>query len=246
MIALIDIGNTNIVLARYNNGDFIESYRFTTDKNKSMDEYYVILKDAIKGVKEIVISSVVPELNSVMRLLAEKYLSITPLFIGPGIKTGVKILADNPKEVGADLVAAAAGVIEHYAKDAIIVDMGTATTFTYLQNGSIKGVSITTGLITARSALIKGASQLTQFEFKAPKHVLGTNTVDCLNAGLLYGHAFMIEGIVKAIRNEYNNNAPIILTGGAGRFIKDLLNEEIIYDELLLMKGLLAIRNRNQ
>jgi type III pantothenate kinase len=245
MIALIDIGNTNIVLARYN-GDFTDNYRFTTDKHKSMDEYYVILKDALAGVNEIIISSVVPELNSVMRLLSEKYLSIIPLFIGPGVKTGVKIHADNPKEVGADLVAASAGVIEHYGSDAIIVDMGTATTFTYLHNGSIKGVSITTGLLTQRSALISGASQLTQFEFKAPKHVLGTNTVDCLNAGLLYGHAFMIEGIVKAIRAEHKTNAPLILTGGAGRFIKDLLAEEVIYDELLLMKGLLAIRNRNR
>ncbi len=245
MIILVDIGNSNIVIAEYDN-EIKKTYRYNTDPSKSIDEYYVLLKAIIKDTKGMIISSVVPELNIIFKNLAIKYLNLEPLFIGPGIKTGVKIIADNPKEVGADLVASAAAVINEYRDNAIIVDMGTATTITYLENKMIKGVSITTGLVTSKNALINQASQLSQFEFKTPTKVIATNTIDCLNSGLLYGHTFMIKGIVQEIKQQAKEDPLVIVSGGASRFIKEMLDEDYHFDELLLLKGLAVIYDKNK
>jgi type III pantothenate kinase len=245
MLALIDIGNSNIVLSKYD-GVLGQTYRFRTDKTKSVDEYQVLFKDILKDVNEIIVSSVVPELNIMIKNLAQKYYKIVPIFVGPGVKTGVKIKADNPKEVGADLVSGAAGAIHHYASDVIIIDMGTATTFTYVKDRTIVGVSIIAGLFTQKDALVSNASQLSQFEFHTPTSVLGKNTVECLNTGLLYGHALMIQGIVDKIKTEFHTDAPIIITGGSARFIKDLLGSTIIYDDALLLKGLVVIYDKNR
>jgi type III pantothenate kinase len=246
MIILIDIGNSNIVISKYQN-EMSETYRYNTDKTKSIDEYYVILKPVIEEAKGIMISSVVPELNVIFKNMAEKYLNITPLFVSPGIKTGVRITVDNPKEVGADLVASAAGVIAHYGETAIVVDMGTATTFTYIENRIIKGVAITAGLVTQRNALISGTSQLSQFEFRKPEKVIETNTIDCLNAGLLYSNALMVKGMIETIKKEEGVNPPVIITGGASRFIEALLeDEDFVFDDLLLLKGLITIYHKNQ
>ena len=168
MVVLIDIGNSNIVVTKHD-GEYGRTYRYNTDKTKSIDEYYVLLKDVISDANYIAISSVVPELNVIIKNVAIKYLDITPMFIGPGVKTGVKIKTDNPKEVGADLVCSAAAAIEHYSENSIVVDMGTATTFTMIESKVIKGVAISTGLVTQRNALVGNASQLSQFEFRTPK-----------------------------------------------------------------------------
>jgi len=245
MIILVDIGNSNIVIAQYER-TIGETFRYSTDKTKSIDEYYVLIKDIIKGADGIIISSVVPQLNIIFKNLIEKYLNISPIFVGPGVKTGVRIIADNPKEAGADLVAAASAAIADYGDNVIVVDMGTATTFTYIENKIIKGVSITAGLVTQRDALIGNTSQLSQFEFKTPEKVIGSNTVDCLNSGLLYGHTFMIMGIIDAIIKENNNSPKVVITGGASRFIEDLLPKQYIIDDVLLLKGLVNIYNRNK
>ncbi|MCD6482461.1 MAG: type III pantothenate kinase [Candidatus Izimaplasma sp.] len=244
MIVLVDIGNSNIVIAKYDKS-INQTYRYTTDTSKSIDEYYVLLKDVVKNAEGMIISSVVPELNSIFKNLALKYLNLNPMFIGPGIKTGVKIVVDNPKEIGADLVVSAAAVIAEYGDTAIIVDMGTATTFTYVENKVIKGVSITTGLGTSKDALVKKASQLSQFEFKTPTKVIATNTIDCLNSGLLYGHSFMIKGIIQEIKKQIKKDPIIIISGGTSRFVKDMFDNNYIFDELLLLKGLSIIYNKN-
>ena len=243
MINLVDIGNSNIVIATYNGG-LKNTYRYTTDKTKSVDEYYAILKDVIDSSTAMIISSVVPELNIIFKNLAIKYLDYEPIFIGPGIKTGVRIVVDNPKEVGADLVASAAAAIHDYQDDCIVIDMGTATTITLLEQKIIKGVAITAGLVTQRDCLIGNTSQLSGFEFKKPNSVIATNTVDCLNAGLLYGHAKMLEGIVYELKKT-RPNIPVILTGGAARFITDLVDPSFQYDEYLLLKGLRYIYEKN-
>lgn len=245
MLVVVDVGNSNIVLSRYD-GNLGPTYRFTTDKSKSVDEYYVLLHDVLDGVDSMIVSSVVPELNIIIKNLMLKYYDLVPMFVGPGIKTGVKIIVDNPKEVGSDLVASAAAAMEHYSDCSIIIDMGTATTFTYIDQKVIKGVAIMAGLVTQRDALIRNASQLSQFEFKTPEKVLGTNTIDCLNSGFLFGHTLMIQGMVEQIKKEYKTNPKVIVTGGASRFIRDLLNHETIYDDLLLLKGLVNIYYKNQ
>lgn len=244
MIVLIDIGNSNIVLSQYTD-KIGPTYRYNTDKTKSVDEYYVLLKDIIKDAKAVVISSVVPELNIIIKNVLQKYLNLQPMFIGPGVKTGVQIKTDNPKEVGSDLVSSAAAVINLYGENAIVIDMGTATTFTLIQNRVIKGVAITTGLVTKKNALVGNASQLSQFEFRTPKKVLGTNTIDSLNSGLLFSTSLMIKGMVEKIKTDYKVNPKVIVTGGASRFITELLDEETIHDDLLLLKGLLVIYNKN-
>jgi type III pantothenate kinase len=123
--------------------------------------------------------------------------------------------------------------------------MGTATTFTFIEKKIIKGVAITAGLVTQRNAITKNASQLNQFEFKTPLNVLGGNTVDCLNSGLLYGHSTMVKGVVDEIKKQHNCDPKVIITGGTSRFIKELLPSEYIFDELLLLKGLVNIYKKN-
>jgi type III pantothenate kinase len=247
VILLIDIGNSNIVMSQYDGAKLSDTYRYKTDKTKTTDEYYVLLRTVMDGVTDVAISSVVPELNEIFKSIFEKYYHFTPLFISPGVKTGVKIKADNPKEVGADIVAAAAGAIHFYGDDSIVIDMGTATTITYIKDKAIRGVFITAGLVTQRDALIGGASQLSQFEFKAPKSILGTNTIDCLNAGLLHGHATMIEGVVNKIRSQYGGHPHVILTGGASRFIEPVMTDTSVqFEQQLVLRGLIEIYKKNR
>ncbi len=245
MVILVDIGNSNIVLAKYKNG-IHETYRFNTDRHKSVDEYYVLLQYVLQNVSGMMISSVVPELNIIFKNLSLKYLNIEPIFVGPGIKTNMKIKIDNPKELGTDIVCDTVGVKENYNQDTfIIVDMGTATTISYTEKSEIKGVSISAGLMTQKDALIGHASQLIQFEFKNKSQVVGTNTVDSLNIGLLHGHAHMVQGLVNDIKQKYQTNPDVYITGGASRYMVDVLPNEYIFDEHLLLKGLYAIYQKN-
>lgn len=248
MLVLIDIGNSNIVITRYNGETLSDTYRYSTDKFKSVDEYFVLLQSVIHDAEDIVISSVVPELNIIFKNVAMKYLGITPIFVGPGVKTGVKIKTDNPKEVGSDIVSSAAAVIDLYADNAIVVDMGTATSFTLIEDKTIKGVAIATGLVTQRTALIGNTSQLSQFEFRHTDKIIGTNTIDSLNSGMLFGNSLMIKGMVDEIKRQHGGNPKVLITGGASRFIQSFFRDrdDIIFDDKLLLKGLLTIYNKNK
>ncbi len=241
----IDIGNSNIVVGK-GIKTIEETYRYKTDQTKSGDEYYAMLKHLFVGVDAVIIASVVPQVNTAFKTFITRYFDVQPLFIGPGVKTGVKIKTDNPKEVGADLVAGAAGAISKYGEDAIIIDMGTATTFSYIEKKEIKGVSITIGLDSAKDCLVSKASKLLQFEFEEPKNILGTNTVDALNAGLMFGHAFQVIGMVRNIKNVYENqDVPVILTGGASKLIRSIVPDTYHHDEDLILEGLIAIYEKN-
>jgi len=165
--------------------------------------------------------------------------------IGPGVKTGVQIKIDNPKELGTDIVCDAAGAYKSYGNSVIVIDMGTATTVTLSVNKVIKGVSISAGLVTQKNALIGRASQLSQFEFIAPQKAIGTNSIDSLNCGLLLGHSYMIKGIVNQIKEENNLDIPVIITGGASIFMKEMLPSEFIFEPNLLIKGLIEIYHKN-
>ncbi len=240
----IDIGNSNIAIGK-GNGVIEETYRYRTDY-KSSDEYYALLKHLFTDVDDAAIASVVPQVNDAFKTFMLRYFDIQPLFVSPGIKTGVKVKTDYPQEVGADLVAAAAGAMAHYGKEAIIVDLGTATTFTYVKNNEIKGVSITIGLDASKQALVDSTSQLMQFEFSRPKSVLGTNTIDALNAGFLYGHAYQVIGMVDAIKASYGGDPNVIVTGGASRYLSGFLPRTYKHDELIVLKGLATIYERNR
>lgn len=245
MLVTIDIGNSNIVIGLPQGTDF-EVHRYRTDLLKSSDEYYVLLKEHFKGARGIIISSVVPTLNEVFTTFIDRYVTVPCLWIGPGIKTGIKIVTENPKEVGADLVAAAAGVVASGHDHAIIVDGGTATTITLMIDKEIKGVAISIGLDTARACLIDRASKLSSFAFEIPQSVLGNTTHTALNTGFLYGHVFMIEGFIRKLTAQYpHHTLPVYLTGGVARLLTPLFEEDILYDETLLLKGLQAIYHKN-
>ncbi len=244
---VIDIGNTTITVGLSNDGENIDRlFRLNTEKNKSLDEYSLTLNGFIDNCDGAIVSSVVPELNKVFREYFEKNHHVSPLFVGTGVKTGIQINADNPKEVGTDLICNAVAAAKLYAETCLIVDLGTATTFTYLEKKILKGVVITTGLTTSKDALVNRTSLLPQVEFNVPKKVLGTNSVDCIKSGLLYGHAAMIDGMIQRIKSEVKNDGlKVILTGGHSGIIHPLCKEEITIDKRLILKGLLMVMKKN-
>lgn len=248
MKVVIDIGNTTIAIGLSENGNTLDKvYRLNTEKNKSSDEYHVLLQSFISGCSRAIISSVVPELNSVFREYFEDTFHITPLFLGQGVKTGIQVLADDPKEVGADLIGNLVAATNIYNETCLIIDLGTATTFTYVEKKALKGVIIATGLTTSKNALISQASLLPQIELVPPKKLLGTNSADCIKSGLLYGHASMIDGMIKRVKDDVDNqDLVVILTGGHAKIIYPLTKEKITMDETLILKGLLILLARNE
>ncbi len=246
MVLYIDIGNSNIVIGK-GNGDLRETFRYHTDPAKSSDEYYAMLKHLFDDVDDVIIASVVPQLNTAFKTFLQRYYSITPLFIEPGVKTGVGVKTEYPREVGADLIAASAGAKHLYGDHAVIIDMGTATTITHLEDSMIMGVAITVGLDQAKSCLVSSTSKLLQFEFQPPSEVVGTNTIDALNGGFLYGHAFQVEGFAKAIKSRMpKKEAPVILTGGASKLLKSILPDTYIFNDNLVLEGLRVIYAKNR
>jgi type III pantothenate kinase len=250
MLVLIDIGNTtvNIGLSR-NHAAIDKIYKINTEKNKSSDEYAMTLNLLFKDlpVSHVIVSSVVPELNDVFREYFQNWFDLTPMFLGQGLKTGIKILSDNPREVGSDLIANVVAATELYAKTCLVVDLGTATTFTYVENQSLKGVIIATGLTTSRNALISKTSLLPQVELELPNKLIGTTSAESIKSGLVYGHASMIDGIIGRVKRQVNSpDLPVVLTGGHARLIHPLCEQPMILDEKLILTGLLLIFQKNQ
>lgn len=247
MNVVIDIGNTTIAIGLSSDGKTIEQvYRLNTEKNKSYDEYSILLRDFITSCSRAIISSVVPELNEVFRDFFENKFNITPLFLGQGVKTGIQIMADNPKEVGADLIGNSVAAVNLYNQTCLIIDLGTATTFTFVEKKVLKGVIISTGLTTSKNALISKASLLPQIELIPPKKLLGTNSADCIKSGLLFGHASMIDGMINRVKTEVNNpDLTVVLTGGHSKIVYPLANEKMILDDILILKGLLILLEKN-
>jgi len=244
----IDIGNTTIAIGLSDTGEKIDKlYRINTEKNRSSDEYTLILNGFINSCSEAIIASVVPELNEVFRDYFLARFNVEPLFIGHGVKTGIQINSDNPKEVGADLIANSVGATSYYEDTCLIIDTGTATTFTYLEKKVLKGVVITTGLTTSKNALIAKTSLLPQVELNAPKKVLGTNSIDCIKSGLVYGHSAMIDGLIRRIKEEtLKPFLKVIITGGHAKIVANHCLEELTIDELLILKGLFVILKKNK
>lgn len=247
MKVVVDIGNTTIAIGLSEDGNKLDKvYRINTEKNKSFDQYTLLLRDFIPSCSQAMISSVVPELNGVFREFFEENCSVTPSFLGQGIKTGIQINSDNPKEVGADLIGNSVAATSLYDETCLIIDLGTATTFTYVERKILKGVIIATGLTTSKNALINMASLLPQIELTPPKKLLGTNSADCIKSGLLYGHASMIDGMIRRIKADLNlPELSVILTGGHAKIVYPLVEEKMIMDETLILKGLLILIKKN-
>lgn len=254
MILLFDIGNTNIVLGICKDGKITKTFRFVTNSQLTEDDYYQKISNSINTYleKELIdgsiISSVVPQLDFVFLHLMEKYYDVKPMIVRPGLKSGLKIMIENPKQLGADLLCDVVGAYHKYGGPAIIVDMGTATKLMVLsKNKEFLGGAICAGLKGSLDSLIDTTSKLSRTTIEVPQKVIGTETSSCIQSGIVYGHIAMIDGLVDKFIKELNESkVSLILTGGYAKVIKDYLKSEFIYDENILLEGLYQIYLKNK
>lgn len=255
MILAVDIGNTNIVVGCIENDNdnivFIE--RISTNTSKTELEYvvefqalldlYNIEKQQITGG---IISSVVPPLNMIITTAIEKFFGITPMLVGPGVKTGLNILMDNPASVGADLIVNAVAGYKCYGAPLIMIDMGTATTVSVIdEKANYIGGVILPGVRVSLDSLVNRTSQLPKISLEPPKKVIGKNTIDCMKAGIIMGQAAAMDGLVERMCEEMGADIPVVATGGlAGRIIPNC-KKNIIIDNELTLKGLKIIYDKN-
>ena len=222
MLLAIDIGNTDITLGVFEGEELRATWHMATGIHRMADEYAGLLLNLlhyqgldISDIKEIALCSVVPPLISTFDELFQRYFHISPLVVGAGVKTGVRIRMDNPREVGADRIVNAAAAHHLYGGPVIITDLGTATTFdTVSKEGDYLGGAIAPGIITAAEALFTRAAMLPRVELVRPQHAIGTNTIAAMQSGIIFGYVALIEGIVARIRQELGEKAKVVATGG--------------------------------
>lgn len=253
MILTIDIGNTHTVLGGFIGNELKFISRISTNARKTDSEYAAKLKSifALYGVNtgEIcgsVISSVVPPLTKTVRDAVKIVCNTDSLVVGPGIKTGINLLADNPQQVGADLICACVSAYNLYTPPVLIIDMGTATKILAVdEKGCFTGVSIIPGVEISLKALSGGTAQLPQISLDAPSKVMGKNTVDCMRSGIIFGNASMIDGMIDRINGELGHTSALVATGGLARSVIPHCKHNIAIDDDLILKGLLIIYNKN-
>lgn len=253
MILAIDIGNTNIVIGCFDGDKIAFTERLSTNHKSTELEYAIQFKNVLEihnidlnGISGGIISSVVPSLTNVIKKAMKKLTKAEIMTIGPGVKTGLNILTDNPAQLGSDLVVDAVAGINEYPVPLVIFDMGTATTISIIdKNKSYRGSVIIPGLEVSLNSLVGGTSQLPKISLDPPKSVIGTNTVDCMKSGILYSNAVMIDGMAKKIEKELGETVTVVATGGLAPTVVPLCEREVILDDELLLKGLMIIYNKN-
>ena len=253
MILAIDVGNTNIVLGGFEGEELRFVSRLSTDRYKMPDEYAILLKEVLalhgstpEQFDGAVLSSVVPPLLPSLKSAVACLLHCRVLTVSPGTRTGLDIKIDDPAILGADLVCGAVGAIKRYPLPCVVVDLGTATKFSVLDsNGSFLGGPILPGVVISLDALSKQTAQLPHIEFEAIDHVIGTNSIDSMRAGTVYGTAGMIDGMLARIEEELGSPVTAVMTGGLAKSIAPYCRKNVIYDENLLLFGLKEIYNKN-
>ncbi|MBD3108986.1 type III pantothenate kinase [Bacillus sp. AGMB 02131] len=254
MIFVLDVGNTNTVLGVYKNDVLKHHWRIETSRNKTEDEYGMIIKALLEhenlrftDFDGIIISSVVPPIMAALERMCEKYFKTKPLIVGAGIKTGLDIKYDNPKEVGADRIVNAVAAIQQYGGPLIIVDFGTATTYCYVnEKKQYMGGAIAPGIGISTEALYTRASKLPRIEIVKPDSIVGKSTVSAMQAGILYGYVGQVEGIVRRMKAESKVEPKVIATGGLSALIADESNVIDVVDPYLTLTGLKIIYQRNK
>lgn len=254
MLLAIDIGNTHTVLGLFKDKELICEWRLRTNIDATEDEWAIYIHDLFKmekisfrKVKNVIISCVVPPVLHAVEQFCEKYIKAKPLIVGPGIKTGMPILYENPREVGADRIVNAVAAYEVYKDATVVIDFGTATTFDYIsEKGEYLGGAICPGILISCEALFQKASKLPRPQiFVKPKSVLGRNTMDSMNAGIIFGYAGLVEGIVRRFEEEMGRPVRTIATGGLAFVIAPVCKIIEKVDPNLTLKGLRIIFERN-
>ncbi|RBP38463.1 type III pantothenate kinase [Garciella nitratireducens] len=255
MILVFDVGNTNTVLGIYEGKTLIKSFRISTDSDKTSDEYGMLINNLfqhhglnLENITAVVISSVVPDLMHSLEHMARKYCRVQPLVVGPGTKTGMNIKYDNPKEVGADRIVNGVAAYEKYGGPIIVVDFGTATTFCSISDKcEYQGGVIAPGIRVSADALFEKAAKLPRIEILKPPYVICKNTVNSMQAGMVYGYAGLVDSIVMRMKTEMGNqNITTVATGGLARLISTESKSIDIVDNTLTLEGLRIIYERNK
>ena len=227
MLLAIDVGNTNIALGIFEGETLRATWNVATDIDKTADEYAVLLLNLLpmeglnlSDIDHVSIACVVPPLLTIFEELSQRYFNISPLIVGPGVKTGVRICTDNPREVGADRVANAAAAHHLYSGPMILIDFGTATTLDVLsKEGDYLGGAIAPGILISAEALFERASKLPRVELVPPEHAIGKNTVTTMQSGIIFGYVGLIESLVKRMNHELGQEAYVVATGGLAEII---------------------------
>lgn len=246
MIIVLDVGNTNTKIGIFEGDRLVESLRMASSMSKTGDEYgfYLVGMLREKGIspKDIdggIISSVYPNLNYTFEHMLDYYFGIKPYIVGSGIKTGINVKYDNPKEVGADRIVGSVAAYNIYGGPCIVIDCGTATTFNVIsENGEFLGGAIGVGLKSSADALYNGTAKLPKVELSVPRSVIGKNTIANMQSGLVYGYISMVEGIVARIRREYGKELKVIATGGLSEIVASNSKVIDVVDRTLTLKGL--------
>jgi type III pantothenate kinase len=254
MLLVIDVGNTQTVMGVYDKDHLLIDWRLSTDIRRSGDEFWVVLRNLFReadldtrSIDGICMSTVVPPLQVVLDDICKRYLHVTPIVVEPGVKTGLSILYDNPREVGADRIVNSVAGIHLYGCPLILVDFGTATTFDCISaNAEYLGGAIVPGITVSAEALFQRAAKLHRVELIAPKTVIGKDTSSSMRSGLVYGYAELVDGMVRRIRKEIEGKPRVIATGGNAQIIAEHSEEIEEVCPLLTLTGLRLIYDKNK
>ncbi|MCH5287860.1 MAG: type III pantothenate kinase [Christensenellaceae bacterium] len=254
MILTLDIGNTNIKTALFNGPEMVKYWRLSTNIQNSSDEYGITLVNLFHhagidtaSVEGIIISSVVPTINFTIEHMCQNYFGQSPTFVVPGVKTGINIKYENPRELGSDRIANAVAAHAEYGAPTIFIDFGTATTFGVIdEGGAFLGGCICPGIKLASEALVSGTAKLPRFELTRPERVIGRTTLTNLQSGMYYGYVGLVRNIVHAIKQELGRDATVVATGGMAVMVADESKVIDKLDGLLTLKGLRLIYERNR
>jgi len=252
MLLVIDLGNTNLVLGVYQGDELIAHWRLTTRRNQTSDEYGILIKNLFlqahleaQEIDAIIISSVVPPLLPALQRMAREYFAVDPIVVDATLDVGISILYDDPREVGADRIVNAVAAYRKYGGPLIVIDFGTATTFEAIsERGEYLGGAIVPGIAISIEALFQETAKLPRIELTKPRAVIGKNTVESMQAGMIYGYAALVDGIVARMAGEMEGSPTVIATGGLAGLVASETNSIATVDPYLTLEGLKIVYDR--